>query len=357
MAGTAIPSRPERASASPADGGAAGHHGRAEGPGARLQRWWLGRLPATDSLRLTQGNLYILPTRAGLALGLTLLVLLVAAINFQLNLGYALTFLLAGCALTGMYAGHATLRGLTLHLLPPAPVHAGSAARLDIRLDNPRAAPRHAVALGLHHQPRTGRDRAALVPLDVPAQGSVAAQAAFVPARRGLQPLPALTAETRFPIGTFRVWCVWRPAARLLVYPAPEADPPPLPSGAPVSGRPAARAQARGTAEFDGMRPYQRGDSQRIVLWKQAARAIARGSDDLMSRDTHQLQQTELWLLHADAAAAGADTEARLSRLCAWVLQADRLGIAYGLELPGARIAPATGDAHRRACLEALALC
>jgi uncharacterized protein (DUF58 family) len=357
MAGTATPPHP--APPAPQADGSAVRHGRSGGLGARVQRWWLGRLPATDSLRLTQRNLYILPTRAGLALGLTLLVLLVAAINFQLNLGYALTFLLAGCALTGMYAGHATLRGLTLHLLPPAPVHAGSAARLDIRLDNARAAPRHAVAIGLHHRPRAGRARTreTLAPLDVPAQGSAAAQAAFVPARRGLQPLPALTAETRFPIGTFRVWCVWRPAAQLLVYPAPEADPPPLPAGSPVSGSLAAQAQTRGTAEFDGMRPYQRGDSQRIVLWKQAARAIARGSDELMSRDTHQLQQTELWLLQADAAVAGADAEARLSRLCAWVLQADRLGIAYGLELPGVRIAPAIGDSHRHACLEALALC
>ena len=82
----------------------------------RFQRWWQARLPLSDTLTLTQRNVYILPTGAGWMLLLTLLVLLVASINFQLNLGYLLTFLLAGSAVVGMYICHANLRGLTLHL-------------------------------------------------------------------------------------------------------------------------------------------------------------------------------------------------------------------------------------------------
>ena len=74
-----------------------------------------------------------------------------------------------------------------------------------------------------------------------------------------------------------------------------------------------------------------------------------------MSRDTLQAQRFELWL---DFAQAGpADREARLARLAAWVLQAERLGQPYGLRLPGQAIAPAAGEAHKRRCLEALALC
>ena len=87
----------------------------------RFQRWWQARQPRTDSLRLTQRNVYILPTRAGWMMALTLLVLLVASINFQLNLGYLLTFLLAGSAAVGMVICHSTLRGLTLHLVAPEP--------------------------------------------------------------------------------------------------------------------------------------------------------------------------------------------------------------------------------------------
>jgi uncharacterized protein (DUF58 family) len=48
--------------------------------------------------------------------------------------------------------------------------------------------------------------------------------------------------------------------------------------------------------------------------------------------------------------------EQKLSRLCAWVLAADRLDLRYGLRLPGVDLPPASGEAQRRACLTALAL-
>ena len=87
---------------------------------SRFQRWFHDRLPRTDTLTLTQRNVYIVPTRAGAMLALTLLLLLVASINYQLNLGYLLTFLLAGSAVVGMHVCHGNLRGLTLHLSPPS---------------------------------------------------------------------------------------------------------------------------------------------------------------------------------------------------------------------------------------------
>ncbi|HSO44739.1 MAG TPA: DUF58 domain-containing protein, partial [Rhodoferax sp.] len=92
---------------------------------SRVAHWWQSRLPLSDGITLTQRNVYIMPTRAGLMLGVTLLVLLVAAINYQLNLGYLLTFLLAGSALVGMHVGHGTLRGLTLNLTAPEAIHLG----------------------------------------------------------------------------------------------------------------------------------------------------------------------------------------------------------------------------------------
>jgi uncharacterized protein (DUF58 family) len=313
----------------------------------RFRRWWQARLPRSDTWTLTQRNVYILPTRPGLMLGLTLLVLLVASINYQLNLGYLLTFLLAGCVAVGMHVCHGTLRGLTLHLAPPEPVFAGSAAALRIQLANPARGPRHAIGLAVLDAPQG--DGSHWTWTDVPGQGSSTVQVAFVPPRRGLQPVPVLTAETRFPLGTFRVWTVWRPAAQVLAYPAPEPLPPPLPEGEPRPGSAGAtRVQAGG--EFEGVRAYRRGDPLRLVVWKKAAKG-----GELVSRDTQQARRTELWL---DAAACGlADPEARLARLAAWVLQADRLGLDYGLRLPGREIAPDAGEAHRRRCLEALALC
>jgi uncharacterized protein (DUF58 family) len=107
--------------------------------------------------------------------------------------------------------------------------------------------------------------------------------------------------------------------------------------------------------EFDGVRAYRRGDPLKQVVWKKAAKSLGSGTDDLVSRDTQQSQRQELWL---DVAKANLpDPEARISRVTAWVLQADRLGLDYGLRVPGRTIAPSSGAAHRLQCLEALALC
>jgi len=310
---------------------------------ARLNRWFQSRLPLLDTMTLGQRNVYIMPTRPGLMLAATLLVLLVASINYQLNLGYLLTFLLAGSAVVGMHVCHGTLRGLTLHLMQPQDHYAHSTALLDVKLTNPARSPRHAIGLavlGTEHWAWT----------DVPAQASTVVQVAFRPERRGRHRVPTLTAETRFPLGTFRVWTVWRPAAELLVYPAPELHAPPLPPGEPRAGG-ARTNSSSASGEFDGVRAYQRGDPLKLVVWKKFAKA-----DELVSRDTQHAQRHELWLDFARSTGL-ADTEARLSRLCAWVLAADRLGVDYGLRLPSQVVAPASGSAHRLRCLEALALC
>ncbi|MEZ5646521.1 MAG: DUF58 domain-containing protein [Burkholderiaceae bacterium] len=316
---------------------------------AWLRQWIHARQPRTDTLLLTQRNVYILPTRAGLMLALTLLLLLVSSINYQLNLGYLLTFLLAGSALVGMQRSHGNLRGLSLHLLPPAPVHAGHPVVLDIRLSNPARRTRHGIAMSVD-----GLAGAREAWTDVPPQGDAALQLAWTAPRRGRQALPALRIQTLFPLGTFRVWTLWRPACDVLVYPSAEALPPPLPAGeaTPGQGRPSQNASG---GEFDGVRAYRRGDPLRTVVWRKAAQSFAAGRDDLISRELLVSQRQELWLDHLRCGAP--DLESRLSRLCAWVLLADRLGLDYGLRLPGQTIAPGQGPAHRIRCLEAMALC
>lgn len=305
-------------------------------------RWLEQRLPLRDSMILTQRNVYILPTGPGLMLAATLLLLLLTSINYQLNLGYLLTFLLAGSAVVAMHVGHGTLRGLSMNLVAPAPQFAGSSAPIGIYLQSRRRSTRYGIGLSV-----LGSGHWLWV--DLPAQGSSTVHVAFKPPRRGLHRVPTLSAETRFPLGTFRVWTVWRPAAQVLVYPQPEAFPPPLPTGQPhTDGAPGTRLSSSG--EYDGVRAYRRGDPLKLVVWKKFAKA-----EQLVSRDAQQVQHTELWLEREHSGTA--DPEQQLSRLCAWVLQAEKQGLDYGLRLGRVRIAPGCGESHKRRCLEALALC
>ncbi|MDB5820502.1 MAG: hypothetical protein JWQ11_4142, partial [Rhizobacter sp.] len=185
------------------------------------------------------------------------------------------------------------------------------------------------------------------------AGGRSSARVSFVPQRRGLHELPALVIETRFPLGLFRAWSVWRPASRLLAYPAPETPTAPVPSAQPIADG-AMRSRSAAGTEFEGIRTYRRGDSMKLIVWKKAASQLARGSGDLVSRDSAGSTQIELWLDWQQC--GGLADEQRLSRLAAWVVAADAGGMRYGLRLPGKSVAPSDGTAHRKSCLEALAL-
>lgn len=308
-----------------------------------FENWLAKRLRASDTTRLAQHNIYIVPTRAGLAFALTLLLMLVAAINYQLNLGYVLTFLLAGAGGISMHLTHGTLRGLTLHLKPPQPVFAGERALLEIVLTNP-GRERNAIAVQFHQRDTPG---ARFAWCDVPAHGQATVRLAFAPARRGWHDLPLLSVETGFPFGLFRAWTVWRPASRVLAWPRPEQPVPPLPPAVPVAGNSAARVRSIGS-ELDGVRAWRRGDPLRLLVWKKMAR-----SGQLVSRETATPGARQLWLDWPTT--AGRDPEQRLARLAAWVQAAERDGVVWGLRLPGHELPPASGDTHRRAALDLLA--
>lgn len=328
-------------------------------PRKAIRAWMTARLPRRDQLTLTQGNVYILPSRAGWAMLATLIVLLIAAINYQLNLGYLLTFLLAGSAAASMVVGHGNLRGLQLSLTSsgqantPGGCFAHAPCPVHLKLHNARKSRRWGMGLALRDASQAHSDTDAWTWVDVPEQGDTAVQLSFVPARRGQQELPAITILTRYPLGAFRVWALWRPASKVWVYPAPETHAPPLPAASPESGG-RSSAQVRSGEEFDGVRAYQTGDPLKLVVWKKAAQAFAAGSHQLVSRDRPTAHHHRLWL---DARHTGlADHEARLSRLTAWVLMAQQQGRTWGLRLPsGQEIAPGSGAQHTTRCLEALA--
>ena len=89
-------------------------------------------------------------------------------------------------------------------------------------------------------------------------------------------------------------------------------------------------------------------DTLRQVVWKKAAR-----TGEMISRETAGAVQREMHFQWSQA--QGLDTEARLSRIAAWVVAADAAGHAWSLQLPGTELAPDNGSAHRHAALQALA--
>lgn len=307
-----------------------------------LRDWFYGyKAPERGTIVLNHRRVYIVPTRMGWVFGVTVMVLLVGSINYALQLGFALTFLLAGMGLAGMVHTARNLGRIAVTAGRVEPVFAGDPAQFRLFFDNRAAHDRPAI---LARHLRSGSQ----IVTDVPAQATAEVVLAVPAERRGWMPLARVMLETRFPLGFFRAWSYVEPDQRVLVYPRPSRTPLPPASADAQAG--AAQAQAPGNDDFSGLRAYQTTDSPRHVAWKAVAR-----SDDMLTKQFTGDSAAELWL-DWNRTGADLDVEARLSRLAGWVLEAERAGASYGLRLPGRELDPGRGDEHRAQCLAALAL-
>jgi len=329
----------------------------------RWTDWWEARLPRQDQIRLTQRNLYILPTRAGLSFAAVVMVLLLASINEQVNLGYALAFLLGGAGMAALYQTHGNLQGVTLRLSSLHSVHAGQVMRLAVTLGNQhRRLGRYGLLISVDTRSLPRELAASSTPqhLDLPpgSEGSVEVDVPTL--QRGWLDLPRLTIETRYPLGLFRAWAFWRPQSRVLIWPALEAHAPRLPDMPGRDSRePQAAAQARDADVPEGLRDHRRGDPLQWVAWKKSTRALATGGN-LVSREPASGRTPDRWLDYEHSPGLQSlASEARLSRLAAWLLQAEEdaaaNGPTYGLRLPGLMLSCGKGPHHLRQCLNALA--
>lgn len=306
---------------------------------ARWSRWLDKRIPPARQVRLDQRRIFIVPTRQGLMFGVALVLMLLAAINYQNSLAYALTFLLLSVSLVAILHTWRNLAGLQLAAGEAPPVFAGEQAGFRLRLDG-NGRERHAIALGWPPAP--------LARVDV-ADADGAEVELFLPAkRRGWLRAPRLRVESRFPLGLLVAWSWVDLDLAVLVYPHPLAGELPPAPGIGEDEEPGVAAQRGGVDDFQGLRPWQSGDSLRRLSWK----AWSRGQG-LLVKDFAELHGHDLWL---DYDSLGGEREARLSLLCHWVLQLAARDQPFALRLPGVSRPPASGAAQREACLRELAL-
>jgi uncharacterized protein (DUF58 family) len=320
-------------------------------PGGWLNRQrasWRRRATARDqgSVLLNQRRVYILPTRAGLGFCMLLLILLIGSINYNLGLGFGLTFVAGACALVDMVQTTRNLAGLVLSPGRAPDVFAGEDAPFELRVENPTRLARYAVWIDFEHVPEPRQA------IDVAAGGSTALVLRTATSARGWMRPPRVRLSTHFPLGLFRAWSWWQPDSRALVYPFPEQDAPPL----PMLGRPSPDgAGSTGHDDFAGVRSYQPGDPLRRLAWRQIARLDPELGGQLVTKHFEGGTVDEL-VLDFDALPPRLDVELRLARMARWVLEAEQRTLPYGFILGRIRYDAALGTAHQAACLRALAL-
>jgi uncharacterized protein (DUF58 family) len=295
-----------------------------------------GRVAGSAWIELQPHRIFILPTRAGLGFAGLLLVMLLGAINYSNNLIFALTFLLAGLGLVTMLHTYRNLSHLELRAGQGRPGFVGERLGYQVWLRPGDGRPRQAIWL------RAG-SASALTP--VPLKGD-AVWLHLEARQRGPLPLGMVTISSSYPLGLFRTWSRVVFTHSELAYPTPAPPGPPPPTLA--EGKHQSGSQQAGPEDFRGLRNYRPGDSLRHVHWKALAR-----EQGLLTKEFGSDQARSCWLDFASTPEQ--DSEARLRRLCRWILEAERAQLNYGLRIPDLVISPARGNAHRDRCLAALA--
>lgn len=303
---------------------------------------WLFRLsgPEPGPIVLPQRRVFILPSKAGLAFAASLLLMLLASINYSLSLGFLVTFLLAGLGIVAILRAFRNLLGLSIRPGKADPVFAGQEALFSVLLENERDEPRYAIEANLPGGPDIWND--------LPPRQTVQTILGKPATQRGWLPLGRVTVATGYPLGLARAWSHVEPELRCLVFPRPEENPPPLPWATGGAGQ--GSQSGEGSEDFLGLRPYHPPDSPRRIAWKSLA-----PDGGMLTKQFAGSDGRVLWL-DWRALPETLDTEARLSRLTAWLVQARAGGMACGLSLPGFDAPPLADDSHFQRCLEALAL-
>ncbi|MCC7328109.1 MAG: DUF58 domain-containing protein [Burkholderiales bacterium] len=287
---------------------------------------------------LRHSRIYLLPTRRGWAVIGTLLLMLLASLNYALALGMAVTFLLAGLVAAAQLHTFRNLAGIEITPLAAGEtfaggnlefalaLHAGAAARTGIIVHSANA--------------RAGGDIAAGQALTI----SLAVDAP----KRGRVALGRVTLTTMHPFGLWRGWAYVHFLLTGIVFPAAEIGAPPLPRG--HGGTDPAALGRSDNADLAGLREFQRGDPPQRVAWK----AVARGAGWYSKEFDGAGGGGPVTLAWSDLPPT-LPVEERLSRLTAWVLAAERAACPFALQLPGMQLASRQGRDHRREALTALA--
>lgn len=304
----------------------------------RFERWLKRRIPAARSVTLDQRRIFIFPSRAGLFFLATLAVMLIAAINYQNNMAFALVFFLFSLFIIAILHTFSNLSGLCIEALRGYPTFAGDVAEFELQLRRTRERAYQAIELKWPDEPSALRSlldtQIATVKLFHHSQ------------RRGWLRPGRLLVQTFYPLGLMRAWTWIDLDIVALVYPRPIAGPrPTADDGHAEQGM---RTLKKGSDDFYGFRDYRSGDNLRHVLW----RAYAKGLP-LQSKQFAETQVQSHWLSYD---ACEGDREHRLGVLCYWVLELERSGEVFGLRLPGAALAPDSGAEQRERALRMLAL-
>lgn len=305
------------------------------------KRWdiWARRRHASGNPQVVDSrNLYILPSAFGWAYGAVVFLLLIGAINYQINTIFLMTFLLAIIGMASACEAHANILDLTFQFIAAEDAQQGKPAKIILNVQA-NAKHRFGVELRIASQPETRVE-------EIPPEG-IQLVVPLETVSRGYFSLPPIVISSLFPFGIFRVWGYLYFDEHYYVYPEP-VDPGFWPNPNLDASRKS--KNIAGDEEFyDLKRVENPWVEPKLISWKTAAK----GQGWYLKRMSSN--EMDYWLFKLNDLPAG-DIESKLQHLSFWLQSADANGLIYGLELAGSATQFSRGKEHLQHCLRQLAL-
>ena len=305
------------------------------------ESWLEERFPEMREITLGIRRIFVIPTKTSLALSMALVLLLLMAINFQNSLIYGLAFWLLALIVITIFFTYRNLSDVTVRAIQSSPCFAGEKAVFELEVCCPDNQKKSAISIGWKHQD--------LAVVNLQEHHSVHIKLSHSTRKRGKFKPERLNIFTTYPIGLVVAWSYATLDMHSIVYPEPILQDS-VDSGKGVDDEAEQGFEiAHGSTDFSGVRAYQKGDSPKHIHWGSYAK-----TGSVYTKTFVDYATQDIWLEWDSLALSG--VEAKLSHLCAKVLQYHQEHQVYGLKIPGKVIQPASGEAHKTICLTALAL-
>ncbi|MBA6265280.1 MAG: hypothetical protein ACI9N3_001716 [Colwellia sp.] len=306
----------------------------------RLNRWLKRRIPPASQHKLSNRNIFIMPTRFGFVYLVFVVLLFLLATNYQNNVIMLLSYLMASVFITTMMHSFFNLSGIEVSTDKQVEGYAKQYIMVPVKILSPNN--RLDFNFCFDHQ------KMSHLPQTV--QGN---QTVYVSCRyenRGVHYPGRLKIWSEYPLGLFITWTRIDFDFKCMLYPAAE----------PVRHIPSNFAGSvkqnsflentkPGIDEFFELKTHIPGEPLSRVAWKQFARGQGR-----LTKHYHQQQGATCWLKLTDMPKHG--LEKQLQYLCFLVKEYNDAAQIFGLDLGQEKIKPSQGQQHFNQCLMALAL-
>ncbi len=308
-----------------------------------------GSISPEQGLHTRRQRIYIFPTKPGFVFIGMLFVMLLGAVNYNNSMAYILTFLLASLFMVCMLHTYRNLRGLIISGPHTQSVHAGEPVCFPLLINNRTSLKRIALSIQPYAKKKKNRLKFHHETLTVNIQANQLQREHLIihSKHRGYLIPGRLRLSSNFPLGLFHAWSYLDLEQTCLIYPKPEGD-----RQLPFFSQHDSDQQTgtlAGNDDFIGFRQYHPGDPVRSIDWKTLAKEQELQIKRFSGHGANKLR------IHWDQCSHLHDVEQRLSQLCLWIIEADKQGLHYSLDIPGTHIDMDYSEKHRIQCLRTLA--